>query len=265
MLLQPRSGLAPDVVALKNVTATTLSAAGQLLAPALLKIPGTTSFMPAATAGVSASTAAAGPAVQDLLQAPTVAVSPQQLSGQVKVANCDPLPLGHHRKILFGYPQPTTFGLGYVEVDERGNDIEATRIPISPYNPAIATVCVPLPGGRATAELWELQNLTDEDHNFHIHQTRFFVVKGGVLPGATMPELLNGNLVLNDNVPVPRPANGPPCSDGTLDAVRSGKCVPSKTFVIIPFREIGDFVFHCHILEHEDGGMMSRIRVVATP
>jgi FtsP/CotA-like multicopper oxidase with cupredoxin domain len=33
----------------------------------------------------------------------------------------------------------------------------------------------------------------------------------------------------------------------------------------VPFSQIGDFVFHCHILEHEDGGMMARIRVVAPP
>lgn len=26
--------------------------------------------------------------------------------------------------------------------------------------------------------------------------------------------------------------------------------------------DIGDFVFHCHILEHEDGGMMQIIRVL---
>jgi hypothetical protein len=26
--------------------------------------------------------------------------------------------------------------------------------------------------------------------------------------------------------------------------------------------DVGNFVFHCHILEHEDGGMMSIIQVV---
>ena len=25
---------------------------------------------------------------------------------------------------------------------------------------------------------------------------------------------------------------------------------------------VGTFVYHCHLLEHEDGGMMGRIRVV---
>jgi FtsP/CotA-like multicopper oxidase with cupredoxin domain len=37
----------------------------------------------------------------------------------------------------------------------------------------------------------------------------------------------------------------------------------ASVHVEIPFSEIGDFVYHCHILEHEDGGMMAHIRVVA--
>jgi len=28
-------------------------------------------------------------------------------------------------------------------------------------------------------------------------------------------------------------------------------------------QDIGEFVFHCHILEHEDNGMMAKIKVVA--
>jgi FtsP/CotA-like multicopper oxidase with cupredoxin domain len=27
--------------------------------------------------------------------------------------------------------------------------------------------------------------------------------------------------------------------------------------------DVGEFVFHCHILEHEDNGMMGKIQVVA--
>ena len=33
----------------------------------------------------------------------------------------------------------------------------------------------------------------------------------------------------------------------------------------IPFSQLGEFVYHCHILEHEDGGMMARIVVVPSP
>jgi FtsP/CotA-like multicopper oxidase with cupredoxin domain len=48
----------------------------------------------------------------------------------------------------------------------------------------------------------------------------------------------------------------PGSSPHSLD---SASCSPST--VEIPFTIAGDFVYHCHILEHEDGGMMARIRV----
>jgi FtsP/CotA-like multicopper oxidase with cupredoxin domain len=32
--------------------------------------------------------------------------------------------------------------------------------------------------------------------------------------------------------------------------------------VRIPFNVLGDFVYHCHILGHEDSGMMAKISVV---
>jgi len=78
---------------------------------------------------------------------------------------------------------------------------------------------------------------------------------------------LNEAVVLHDNIPLPRPtpaANAAKCN-GTVSAATNGACKPSTTVIAIPFRELGDFVFHCHILEHEDGGMMSRIRVVVAP
>ena len=173
----------------------------------------------------------------------------------------------HHRKILFGFPTDTSFGLGYVEVDQNGRDIEATRTPIREYSPMTETVCVPLSNGEGVQEVWELVNLTSEDHNFHIHQLRFYLLTGGVSAGTVIPASIGQAPVLHDNVPMPRPtpaANAAAC-DGTLAKVQSGACKPTSTFVAIPFRKVGDFVFHCHILEHEDGGMMARIRVVVSP
>jgi hypothetical protein len=32
---------------------------------------------------------------------------------------------------------------------------------------------------------------------------------------------------------------------------------------MIPFAQVGDFIYHCHIGEHQDGGMMAHIRVIA--
>jgi plastocyanin len=80
----------------------------------------------------------------------------------------------------------------------------------------------------------------------------------------------NGGL-LQDNVPLGVAAPDDKIADKvanqqngvcTIDQWRKGHCVsPAKVFDI-PFAELGEFVYHCHILEHEDGGMMARIRVV---
>jgi Multicopper oxidase len=45
----------------------------------------------------------------------------------------------------------------------------------------------------------------------------------------------------------------------------SSACTSKPLFLDIPFAEHGEFVFHCHILEHEDGGMMAKIVVVSAP
>ncbi len=262
--LASRKSSAPDQTAIKDTTASLLSTAGQLLKPAALTVPGTTTKVAASSASAAAAPAA-GPAVQvGLTQAGASAISPQTLTGQTADPLCKPLAPGNHRKILFGYPTPASFGLGYVEVDKNGKDIEATRTPIREYNSGTETVCVPLAGGAGVQETWELVNLTSEDHNFHIHQLRFFLLTGGVSPGTVIPASVGSAPVLHDNIPLPRPspaANAAAC-DGTLATVQSGVCKLTSTFVSIPFREVGDFVFHCHILEHEDGGMMARIRVV---
>jgi FtsP/CotA-like multicopper oxidase with cupredoxin domain len=265
--MSSRKAAAPDQVSLRPLAQAALATTGQLLATPTLKVPGTTTTVPA-TSATAATTASTSPVIQpSLVQASTAAITPQLATGKVSTPNCKPLAPGHHRKILFGFPNATAFGLGYVEVDQNGREMENTRIPIKEFDATKPMVCVPLPGGSSVSEVWELVNITSEDHNFHIHQTRFHLLTGGVAPGTVIPRDVDGARVLLDNVPVPRPtppANAAAC-DGTLDAVRSGACKPTSTFVLIPFREIGDFVFHCHILEHEDGGMMARIRVALSP
>jgi FtsP/CotA-like multicopper oxidase with cupredoxin domain len=57
-------------------------------------------------------------------------------------------------------------------------------------------------------------------------------------------------------------------ADGTCSTVqdwRNGAYTAHPAVVEIPFTVAGDFVYHCHILQHEDGGMMARIRVRASP
>jgi FtsP/CotA-like multicopper oxidase with cupredoxin domain len=184
-------------------------------------------------------------------------------------AGCAALPAGHRRRIFFGFSDVTTdgtFALGYEEVDQYGNVVAGSQKPapdqLERFDPSRTTVCLPLgPGQRPVQETWELIQLSTENHNFHLHQTRF------VMTGT------NGGVV-QDNFPL-----GVAAPDGTIsDQVsnnqngvctiaqwRSGHCPSTPVVLNIPFTQLGEFVYHCHILEHEDGGMMAKIKVVPSP
>ncbi len=93
-----------------------------------------------------------------------------------------------------------------------------------------------------TVEDWVIQNTATEDHIFHIHQIHFQVLE------------VNGQPV---NDPAIRDTVDIPYWDGTGP-------YPSVK-VRMDFRDpniIGTFVYHCHILQHEDAGMMGEIQVL---
>jgi L-ascorbate oxidase len=178
-------------------------------------------------------------------------------------ARCQQLPADRARQIVFGTPSEHTHGLGYREVHaDQPLTPPGDALEVSTFDHAAdPTVCVSLaPGDQPVSEIWELVNVAGEDHNFHVHQTRFELLRTEPLAGGALtPERLEGARVLHDNVPVPR--GGPGC-DGTVAKWRSGACVPSRVVVRIPFSILGDFVYHCHILGHEDSGMMAKVSVV---
>ena len=122
------------------------------------------------------------------------------------------------------------------------------------FDPAKINICLPLgPHDMPVTEEWELVNLSAEAHNFHIHQTEFYVLPQNA------PEGNAGALM--DNVGLP---NGGRSCDGTVATWRAARCPVQTVVVKIPFAEVGDFVYHCHIGEHQDGGMMAHIRVIAS-
>jgi FtsP/CotA-like multicopper oxidase with cupredoxin domain len=92
-------------------------------------------------------------------------------------------------------------------------------------------------------EDWVIENRSQEIHTFHIHQTHFIVLERD---GKAVDEKY-----LRDSVAVPY-------WDGVSKQYPSVK-------VRIDFRDpaiVGTFPYHCHILQHEDGGMMGTIRVI---
>jgi len=90
-------------------------------------------------------------------------------------------------------------------------------------------------------EDWTISNHSGEVHAFHIHQIHFLVM---AINGVPVP-----NPEMQDTVIVPNWSGSGP--------------YPSVT-VRMDFRDpniAGTFVYHCHILDHEDGGMMAKIQV----
>lgn len=121
----------------------------------------------------------------------------------------------------------------------------ATPTLFDPSNPpAIVTT-------QGSVEDWTIQNRAQENHEFHMHQIHFLVLSQDnfEINGSEPVEEDKGQL--KDMIQVP-----------FWDGI-SGHPYPSVT-VRMDFRgpDIGDFVYHCHILGHEDSGMMAIIRVL---
>jgi len=95
-----------------------------------------------------------------------------------------------------------------------------------------------------------ISSIVLEDHEFHIHQIHFLVLSQNnfEVNGSGPDPAIQGQYL--DMIQVPY-------WDGNPDHP-----YPSVT-VRMDFRgpDIGDFVYHCHILGHEDNGMMAIIRV----
>ncbi|MPZ54046.1 MAG: multicopper oxidase domain-containing protein [Acidimicrobiia bacterium] len=93
--------------------------------------------------------------------------------------------------------------------------------------------------GVDTTEIWEVTNSSGSPHSFHVHDVQFRVLEIG---GQDPPVELTG---AKDTVFIPRNAT-----------VR----------IAIEFTDYSDpqtpYMYHCHLLRHEDNGMMAQFTVV---
>jgi FtsP/CotA-like multicopper oxidase with cupredoxin domain len=95
---------------------------------------------------------------------------------------------------------------------------------------------------QGTVEDWIVENRSSELHAFHIHQLHFLLL-----------DYLG------------RPVNEPFLRDTVNVPYYNGRTLIYPSVKLrMDFRDpntVGTFVYHCHLLEHEDGGMMGLIRV----
>ncbi len=105
-----------------------------------------------------------------------------------------------------------------------------------------------------TTEIWELVNLTDDSHPIHLHLVRFQILDRR--PFEQFEFMSTGNL--RYTAPARQPA---PEEMGWKDTVRADPAMVTR--IIIPFEGYpGRYVWHCHILEHEDNEMMRPYEVL---
>jgi FtsP/CotA-like multicopper oxidase with cupredoxin domain len=108
------------------------------------------------------------------------------------------------------------------------------------FDPASSTPNIVAKQG--DVEDWIIENRSTELHAFHIHQLHFLMMDWSGIP-VNEP-------FLRDTVNVP---------------FYNGRALSYPSVRLrMDFRDpntVGTFVYHCHLLEHEDGGMMGLIRV----
>jgi FtsP/CotA-like multicopper oxidase with cupredoxin domain len=99
-------------------------------------------------------------------------------------------------------------------------------------------------------EVWELYNATEDAHPMHIHEVHFEVVN-------------RQDIVVDEDAETVQVTGSPqppePWETGVKDTVIA---YPGQvTRVRIRFDRPGQFVWHCHIVEHEDNEMMRPYRI----
>ena len=108
----------------------------------------------------------------------------------------------------------------------------------------------PAPGA---TELWEFYNITGDAHPMHVHEVVFEVVNRQALELDEAGEVAEP--ITLDGAPLPPE----PWESGFKDTVIA---YPGQvTRVKARFDTAGQFVWHCHIVEHEDNEMMRPYRI----
>lgn len=106
-----------------------------------------------------------------------------------------------------------------------------------------------------TTEIWELVNLTNDSHPIHLHLVRFQILD-------RRPFETFGYYRSKGPVHFTGPAQPPePLESGWKDTARADPGMITR--IIVPFEGYaGRYVWHCHILEHEDNEMMRPYEVL---
>jgi spore coat protein A len=137
-------------------------------------------------------------------------------------------------------------------LDERMDDIQRSMGMVLNNTPWHAPITEKPTLG--TTEIWELVNLTDDSHPIHLHLVRLQILDRRRFD----PFEFQAKGTLRFTGPVQPPEAH---EAGWKDTVRADPGMVTR--IIVPFEGYaGRYVWHCHILEHEDNEMMRPYEVL---
>jgi spore coat protein A, manganese oxidase len=106
-----------------------------------------------------------------------------------------------------------------------------------------------------SVEIWNLINLTDDSHPIHLHLVKFQILDRRAF--SVSAYWASGEVKYTSAAIPPEPGEA-----GWKDTVRAAPGMVTR--IIIRFEGfVGRYVWHCHILEHEDNEMMRPFDVVS--
>ena len=105
-----------------------------------------------------------------------------------------------------------------------------------------------------SVEIWSIVNPTDDSHPIHLHLVRFQLLDRRAFDGEWYK--------ITGQIRYTRPADAPePSESGWKDTVRAHANMVTR-FIVRFDGYPGKYVWHCHILEHEDNEMMRPYEVL---
>jgi FtsP/CotA-like multicopper oxidase with cupredoxin domain len=198
--------------------------------------------------------------VMEFRVVPSVAPDPTTPPQFLVLPAIDPLPAETKTRHLalvekaseFFEDSPAEAGLGTVDGDPNvAPGVLTKRLWMDPVteNPAIGDT-----------EVWEIYNATADAHPMHIHELAFEVVNRQAIileeEGGEEGEEEEETVIVDAASP---PVGPEPWETGFKDTVIA---YPGQvTRVRLKFETPGQFVWHCHIVEHEDNEMMRPYRI----
>lgn len=122
---------------------------------------------------------------------------------------------------------------------------------------------------RDPPEVWEIRNDTDEIHNFHVHQAKFRLAADPEIAAVASATYLERHPRNGGGIDPAGAVDTALFTDNAAELAVWHDTIPvlphRSTFIRIAFTsplQLGRFMIHCHILEHEDKGMMAGFEVL---